>query len=106
MQVQGKSPLDYQAGILQALTLINGADLAEATTADRGPLLLALDAPLFADAERLETMFLATVTRLPSANERDLFMKHVGTRSPREKGKAWGDVLWALLNTAEFGTNH
>jgi hypothetical protein len=106
MQVQGKSPLDYQAGILQALTLINGADLAEATTADRGPLLLALDAPLFADAERLETMFLATVTRLPSANERDLFMKHVGTRSPGEKGKAWGDVLWALLNTAEFGTNH
>lgn len=106
MQTQGKSPLDYQAGILQALTLINGADLAEATTAERGPLLLALDSPLFGEGDRLETMFLATVTRLPSENERGVFLKHVASRSPSEKGKAWSDVLWALLNTAEFGTNH
>ena len=106
MQGQGKSVLDYQAGVLQALTLINGADLAEATTADRGPLLLALDAPLFEDAERLETMFLATITRLPTAPERELFLKHVASRSPSDKSKAWSDVLWALLNTAEFATNH
>ena len=106
MQTQGKSPLDYQAGILQALTLINGADLAEATTAERGPLLLALDSPLFAEGDRLETMFLATITRPPTANERDVFLKHVNGRSPSEKNKAWSDVLWALLNTAEFGTNH
>lgn len=106
MQGQGRSPLDYQAGVLQALTLINGSDLAEATTAERGPLLLALDAPLFEDGERLETMFLATVTRLPTTGERDLFLKHIATRSPSEKGKAWSDVLWALLNTAEFATNH
>lgn len=106
MQIQGRSPLDYEAGVLQALTLINGTDLAEATTADRGPLLLALDTPLFDDGERLETMFLATVTRLPTTTERDLFLKHIATRSPSEKGKAWSDVLWALLNTAEFATNH
>ena len=106
MQSQGKSPLDYQAGVLQALTLINGSDLTEATTAERGPLLLALDSPLFEDAERLETMFLATITRQPSTTERDLFLKHIGSRSPSEKGKAWSDVLWALLNTAEFATNH
>lgn len=106
MQGQGRSPLDYQAGVLQALTLINGSDLAEATTAERGPLLLALDAPLFEDGERLETMFLATVTRLPTTTERDLFLKHIATRSPSEKSKAWSDVLWALLNTAEFATNH
>ena len=106
MQVQGKSPLDYQAGILQALTLINGADLTEATTAERGPLLLALDSPLFGDGDRLETMFLATVTREPTASERDVFLKHINSRSPSEKAKAWSDVLWALLNTAEFGTNH
>jgi hypothetical protein len=106
MQGQGRSPLDYQAGVLQALTLINGSDLAEATTAERGPLLLALDAPLFEDGQRLETMFLATVTRLPTTTERDLFLKHIASRSPSEKGKAWSDVLWALLNTAEFATNH
>ncbi len=106
MQVQGRSPLDYQAGVLQALTLINGADLTEATTAERGPLLLALDAPLFDAGERLETMFLATVTRPPTSSERELFLKHIASRSPSEKGKAWSDVLWALLNTAEFATNH
>lgn len=106
MQGQGRSPLDYQAGVLQALTLINGSDLTEATTAERGPLLLALDSPIFEDAERLETMFLATITRMPSTTERDLFLKHITSRSPSEKGKAWSDVLWALLNTAEFATNH
>lgn len=106
MQGQGRSPLDYQAGVLQALTLINGSDLTEATTAERGPLLLALDSPLFEDGERLEAMFLATITRLPTTPERELFLKHIGTRSPSEKGKAWSDVLWALLNTAEFATNH
>ncbi|WP_254513599.1 DUF1549 domain-containing protein [Anatilimnocola floriformis] len=106
MQGQGRSPLDYQAGVLQALTLLNGADLTEATTAERGPLLLALDSPLFAEGDRLETMFLATLTRTPSSPERELFLKHVNSRSPSEKGKAWSDVLWALLNTAEFATNH
>jgi hypothetical protein len=106
MQVQGKSVLDYQAGVLQALTLLNGADLTEATTADKGPLLLALDAPLFEEAERLEAMFLATLTRKPTDAERELFTKHVGSRSPSEKNKAWSDVLWALLNSAEFATNH
>jgi hypothetical protein len=106
MQVQGKSVLDYQAGVLQALTLLNGADLTEATTADKGPLLLALDSPLFEEPERLEAMFLATMSRLPSAQERELFIQHVSSRSPSEKNKAWSDVLWALLNSAEFATNH
>jgi hypothetical protein len=106
MQVQGKSVLDYQAGVLQALTLLNGADLTEATTADKGPLLLALDAPLFDESERLETMFLATLTRAPTADEKEMFTKHVASRSPAEKNKAWSDVLWALLNSAEFATNH
>ena len=106
MQSQARSPLDYQAGVLQALTLLNGADLAEATTAERGPLLLALDTPLFAEGDRLETMFLATITRQPTDHEREVFLKHIASRSPSEKGKAWSDALWALLNTAEFATNH
>ncbi|WP_425614872.1 DUF1549 domain-containing protein [Anatilimnocola sp. NA78] len=106
MQGQGRSPLEYQAGVLQALTLLNGDDLTEATTAERSPLLLALDAPLFDEGEKLEAMFLATVTRLPTADERTLFLKHVASRSPGEKNKAWSDLLWAVLNTAEFATNH
>ncbi|QDU30085.1 hypothetical protein ETAA8_52040 [Anatilimnocola aggregata] len=106
MQGQGRSPLEYQAGVLQALTLLNGVDLTEATTAERSPLLLALDAPLFDDGEKLEAMFLATVTRPPTADEGGLFLKHVAARSPSEKNKAWSDLLWAVLNTAEFATNH
>jgi hypothetical protein len=106
MQGQGKSPLDYHAGILQALVLLNGAELTEATAVGRGPLLVALESPLFSEGDRLETMFLATLTRFPTKQERAIFLKHIESRSPSEKNKAWSDVLWALLNTAEFSTNH
>jgi hypothetical protein len=106
MQGQGRSPLEYQAGVLQALTLLNGSDLTEATTAERSPFLLALNAPLFDESERLETMFLATVSRPPTADERALFTKHIASRPASDRPQAWSDLLWALLNTAEFATNH
>lgn len=106
MQGQGRSPLEYQAGILQALTLLNGSDLAEATTSDRSPLLLALDAPVFDEGDRLDTLFLATLSRPPTADERALFLKHLASRQASDRPQAWSDLLWAVLNTAEFATNH
>lgn len=106
MQSSARSPLDYQAGILQALTQMNGADMAEATDPARSPLIGALEAPLFSDQDRIKALVMATLSRQASEEEMSLFTAHLGKYSPSEKQKALADILWALLNTAEFSLNH
>ena len=56
------------------------------------------------DEECLEELFLATLTRMPTARDRQSFAEHrklVGTRR-----EALFDTLWALINTREFILNH
>lgn len=57
-----------------------------------------------ADEELVDELFLATLTRLPKADERDQAMKHLS--SAESRAKAVTDVLWALVNTREFILNH
>lgn len=103
----GGSVTDYQNGVAQALILMNGADVRNATDLQQSDILVALTAPFFSDDERLETLFLSTLSRLPDDEEREKFGNYVhraiGTQAKRE---ALGDILWALLNTAEFSLNH
>jgi hypothetical protein len=63
-----------------------------------------LDSPLFTTEERVETLFLGTLSRQPSEGELQLFVAHVNDSSAQRD--ALGDVLWALLNSAEFALNH
>lgn len=56
------------------------------------------------DSEILEELFLATLTRFPTAAEKAAFEKHRAAERNRET--AFQDVLWALLNTREFVLNH
>jgi hypothetical protein len=106
MQVAGRSPLEYQAGVLQALTLLNGSDLAEATDPQKSPLLGALEAPFLGADEQLQTLFLATLSRPATDDELTLCKKQLASRSESDKAKAWSDILWALLNSAEFALDH
>lgn len=106
VQSQGRSPQDYQAGVLQALALLNGADLAEATDPVRGPLLGSLEAPFLNDDDRLRTLFLAALARQPTDEELTLCRDQLARYSESDRAKAYSDVLWALLNSAEFGLNH
>lgn len=106
MEVKGLPMLEYQAGVLQALTLLNGADLAEATDPQRSPLIGALEAPFLTSDERLQTLFLATLSRPASDEELVLVRNQLASRSESDQAKVWSDVLWALLNSAEFALNH
>jgi hypothetical protein len=56
------------------------------------------------DRAVLEELFLATLTRLPTAAEKEAFAQYRG----REKSRAaaFQDTLWALINTREFILNH
>ena len=102
-----RSATEYQSGILQALTLINGDDIAAATDPAQGALLRASEAPIFTDEERIETLFLATLSRVPTSDERSLYLGHVqAADSDKDRRRALSDVLWALLNSVEFAMNH
>jgi len=60
--------------------------------------------PLMTDEERLETLFLAALSRLPEESERAALLQYV--RQSESAGAALADVFWALLNSSEFMLNH
>jgi hypothetical protein len=98
---------DYQSGIPQALTLMNGTSIRQATDLVQGDLLTALDAPFFTNERRVQVLFMSTLSRLPSDEEREKFVQYVAGGGATGNGRqALGDVLWALLNSAEFVLNH
>jgi hypothetical protein len=56
------------------------------------------------DAEAVEELFLATLSRLPDDDEARSAIDHLLNRPHRALGFA--DLLWALINTREFVLNH
>lgn len=106
-QTGDRQTSEFQAGIPQILSMMNGPLTSEATHPDQGGLLLTLDAPFFTDEQRVESLFLATLSRLPRDEERRQFMAYVERGgSTGDRRQALGDVLWALLNSPEFILNH
>jgi hypothetical protein len=99
---------DPQTSILQALALMNGSIVAGATRAESGATLTAVaEAPFLDTQGRVETLFLATLSRYPRADEVERMVSYI------ERGGATGDrkaaladVFWALLNCPEFLLNH
>lgn len=99
---------EYDRGLQQALMLMNGSETTEATDLERSALLTSLEAPFLTDEQRTEVLFLATLTRFPTDNELQRigqFMQEAGDEEAARK-TARADLLWALLNTAEFTVNH
>ena len=67
-----------------------------------GDFIVALaESPFLTDEKRVDTLFLATLSRYPTADERTL-----ATRlAERIRVRSLGDILWALLNSSEFVMN-
>ena len=107
MRSSSRDRTQYDLGVPQALTLMNGAKVRDATDVKTSKLLTALDASLFQDSERLNVLFLATLSRMPSAEEALVFNQHIADSITGEgKQAALADALWALLNSAEYVLNH
>jgi hypothetical protein len=104
----GPSRTDYQASILQALTLMNGRLTGDASSLQRGATLQAVaDAPFLAAPDKIETLFLASLSRRPTRDElitMELYARFGDTSE--SESSALADVFWALLNSAEFVLNH
>ncbi len=103
-----ESPLLKETTILQALAMMNGDFVDNATTIEKSQTLRAVaDFPLMSDEERLETLFIAALSRRPTESEKVTFGKYIAdggtSQNPQE---AMTDVFWALLNSSEFLLNH
>ncbi len=92
---EGADPTDYQAGIPQALRLMNAPALNGSLAAQamvRGKT----------QEQAVEQLYLATVNRRPKSNELEM----VGRLMKKEDAsKVYSDLLWALLNSSEFTLN-
>ena len=98
---------DYHAGIPRALAMMNGPLVSSATDLECSGLLRSLQAPFLSDSQRIETLFLATLSRKPRDDERGALLEQFSVAdSDEDKQEILADVLWALLNSAEFTLNH
>jgi hypothetical protein len=99
---------EFQTSILQALSLMNGVFVADATSLDRSETLAALlDAPFLDDRQRLDSLYLAALARPMREGEAERLVPYVNRGGPSgDKRRAFADVFWALLNSSEFILNH
>ncbi len=124
--------VDVHTSILQALHLMNGKFLANATSleknenlrtiADSKPRpteeqekLLRFFWPSYADGfeqryavrEKVTTLYYLALARPPRMDELDRMTRYVMSGGARkDEAQAIADVLWVLLNSAEFASNH
>jgi hypothetical protein len=100
----GRSPEEYTAGIPQTLILMNGPLLTRATDLEESHTLRAVvEAPFLSDQDRIETLYLATLTRRPRGEEVERLLNYLD-RQPTAQARrnAYADILWALVNSPEF----
>ena len=91
---------DTQPDIVQTMHLISGDSIQKKLTASAGVATKWAAAPAEEVAERL---FLRTLSRFPTAKERDAITQAL---KDGDKMAAIQDALWAILNSKEFLYNH
>jgi hypothetical protein len=101
-------PTDATTTILQALHLMNGGMLASATRLESNrSLRLLAEARGPTAGQRVEELYLLALSRRPRPEEKARLARYVEGGGPRrDPRQALSDVLWALLNSHEFGLNH
>ncbi|HZZ72603.1 MAG TPA: DUF1549 and DUF1553 domain-containing protein [Pirellulales bacterium] len=96
---------DFQGGLQEQLYLDNG-ELNRLMVQDKGSFLESLtkaDEPLDA---RIERLFLATLSRRPSTEERSRFAEQLTVKDPQKLPEAVREAVWTLLTCSEFRFNH
>jgi len=89
--------------VSQALHFVNSPDV-QAKLASPDSRLARWIAAGKSDAEILDELFLATLSRHPAAQEKDRLLTRISQAKDRKE--LLEDVLWAILNSREFIFNH
>jgi hypothetical protein len=94
---------ESDSNLAQALQLINGPTIHEKLRNPNnriGQLLTQKKS----EAEMLNELYFATLSRAPNDGETKAVMAHISRA--QDKRKAWEDVQWALINSKEFLFRH
>lgn len=92
-----------EPGLPQKLYLMADPAIQQKVQAPQGRIAKVLAAEK-EDNKALDELFLATVSRLPTAKERAVFAAH--RAESKDRRTAFIDTMWALINTNEFVFNH
>lgn len=92
---------DPETSVSQALTLMNGRLLNDAVAR-----FSEQDFQDTSDPALVESLYLRTVSRFPTTEERTVAVTHIHAGNSEDRSRRLGDLLWALLNSAEFRWNH
>ncbi len=90
---ESTNPTEYEAGIPQALRLMNSRVTSNPNLA-RGYV-----SPGDSPNAVIEKLYLATLSRRPSVEEVERLTTYIKTGTAQE---AYSDILWALMNSSEF----
>ncbi|MEM6331406.1 MAG: DUF1553 domain-containing protein, partial [Planctomycetota bacterium] len=88
------------ASIPQALAMMNTPRINQAAAATRRTMLGRLIAQTPRDDALIDELYLRTLSREPTSSERAFAVDYVDSVGARRT--AFEDLLWALLNSAEF----
>jgi hypothetical protein len=90
------------ASLTQVLHLVNSPEIEDKIAAEKGRIAQVVAAK--ATEERaVEEVYLAALSRFPTAEEKNVVLAEVKKRDLR---RALEDLLWTLLNSREFLFNH
>lgn len=100
-QGEEANPLENNHGIPQALKLMNAAELNSVA-----PLAQRLSDSGQSREQAIEQMYLAVLSRHPDTAEATLMANFLSRRSNGAAEQAYSAILWTLINSAEFISNH
>ena len=97
-------PEQFRSGIPQALMLMHGSMISNATDIETSRTLRAvIEAPFFEPTQKIETLYMATLTRKPREQELKSMLAYVKEQpEPEQQKQAYAEIFWALLNSPEF----
>jgi hypothetical protein len=94
---------DQQADVAQAMHLVNGDTVNGLVTASGNIVDRVLRYSEWPDSRRVEEIYLTALSRPPTAEESAEFTKRLADAGDDAKKQAYQDLLWAILNSKEFG---
>ena len=100
-QGEEANPLDNYHGIPQALKLMNAPQLNGVVPTVRG-----LPEGEKRREQVIERLYLTALARRPTPAEAKLITAFLDKRKDERPEQGYSAVLWALINSAEFMSNH
>lgn len=98
---EGDEATTFNGSIPQVLMMFNGELIKQATSVGAGGFLDKVARSGMPPAQKIDALYLAALSRVPSAKERQVATALLGARKGDVAG-ALQDVWWAVLNSNEF----